>query len=398
MNKRVCVIGAGISGLSCINQLEAHNIDYICYEKRKQLGGLWNYSDNETSVYKNCKQNHPRKYMHINETHIENTTNDYLTHEEYLDYLKQFDSTKIEYNSTVSNAYFDKDESVWKITVNDKVVSFSDLIICTGHYTKPNIPKEYQCFSGELLHSIHYKIPEKFKNKKVLIIGGGSSAIQIASDLVSFAKEISLSIRSMPYILERYINKQTLFDFYQASQNLSESEIIGLLFKYEAHQTLFNIPAPEQNLLNSSTVPICDEIFSYANENKIKFLGKVLDINGNNVQFDNYESTFDVMILATGYNLDFDFFDFKVGYADNLYHIANKNNPSLYFIGMLQPVGPVPRLLDIQSKVVCKLINEEIDLNQAKNKNIQLNKRVNLREYVTSLIPLLETHYEKKIV
>jgi dimethylaniline monooxygenase (N-oxide forming) len=390
MTKKICVIGAGISGLSCMHQLDTHNIDYVCYEKRAQLGGLWNYSENEISVYKNCKQNHPREYMHINDKHIDHITDDYLTHEEYLEYLKQFNSDKIKYNSTVSNAYYDKSEFLWKITVNNKIESFSDLVICTGHYTKPNIPLDYQSFTGKLTHSINYKTPKEFKNQNVLIIGGGSSAVQIASDLVESAKKVVLSIRSMPYILPRYINNQTLFDFYQFCQFLSESEIVDLLYKYKAHQTLFNIPAPNQKILNSTTIPICDDIFSHSEKNQINFSGKVIEINGDIVKFDNYESRFDTIILATGYNLDFDFFDFKIEYSNNLYHVVNKDNPSLYFIGMLQPVGPVPRLLDIQSKLVSKLINGDIILNHNDEKNNQINKRVNLDEYIKLLMPLFK--------
>ena len=385
MIKKVCVIGAGISGLSSMHQLDTHNIDYVCYEKRAQLGGLWNYSENEISVYKNCKQNHPRKYMYINDKYIGNITYDYLTHEEYLDYLKQFNSDKIKYNSTVSNAYYDKSEFLWKIKVNNKIESFSDLVICTGHYTKPNIPEYYQNFTGRLYHSINYKTPEEFKNENVLIIGGGSSAIQIASDLMGSAKRVALSIRSMPYILPRYINNQTLFDFYRSHQHLSESEIVALLYKHKIHQTLFNIPKPNQKILKGKTIPICDDIFSHSKSNKINYLGKVKEIIGDVVQFDNHESKFDTIILATGYILDFDFFDFNIDYSDNLYHVVNKKYPSLYFIGMVQPVGPVPRLLGVQSKLVSKLINGEVILNHDDKKNNHINKRVNLDEYIKNI-------------
>ena len=48
---RVCVIGAGPSGLSTLHQIQllknegkGKDIEVVCYEKQKQIGGLWNYN------------------------------------------------------------------------------------------------------------------------------------------------------------------------------------------------------------------------------------------------------------------------------------------------------------------------------------------------------------------
>lgn len=387
--KKVCVIGAGISGLSVIHELEKLNIDYICYEKRDELGGLWNYSETQTSVYKSCLQNHPRQYMYINDCHIENSSSDYVTHQEYLDYLKQFDFYHIKYNSSVTGVRYNTKTSLWEVTVNQDVVLFSDVVVCSGHYTSPNIPKEYELFSGELLHSIEYKRANRFKDKKVLIVGAGSSAIQIASDLVETAKDIVISTRSVPYILRRYIDNQTLFDFYKSFQGELDTEIDGILHKHNEHQTSYNIPAPSQSVSRCTTLPISDSIFIHAKENKVKFKGKINDIKGKQVCFEHEDETYDVLILATGYNLEFSFLDFDVDYKDNFNYIIHKKQPSLYFMGMLQPVGPVPRLLSVQSKVIAQVIDGSLLISRDTINNSNINKRVNLEEYIKTLTALL---------
>jgi len=382
---KVCVIGAGISGLSCINELASKGIEFDCFEKRDSLGGLWNYSDIDSSIYKNCKQNHPRPNMQINNTPIINSTADYLSHSEYLAYLQQFDSPDIHYGKTVENAEYDQDLQCWKVTVNDNVTMYSHLIVCSGHYTVPKIPSLYNKFRGELMHSKDYKTPEAFSGKRVLVVGGGSSGIQIGSDLVGIASEVTLSVRTMPFILPRYIDNQVLLEFYQSIRDLPEEEIIKVLQQRGVDQTLFNIPKPEQGLLTGSTIPICDDIFKYAKSNKIRFVKSADEINDTKIIFDNSELPFDAVILATGYQLSFPFFDFTVDYSDNKDFLINESHPNLYFIGMLQPVGPVPPLLNIQSKLVAKLINNSGKTESSSQYWKDKSHRILLADYINHL-------------
>lgn len=41
--KRICIIGAGLSGLCSIKNCLEANLDVVCYERSNDIGGLWNY-------------------------------------------------------------------------------------------------------------------------------------------------------------------------------------------------------------------------------------------------------------------------------------------------------------------------------------------------------------------
>lgn len=387
---KVCVIGAGISGLSCIHELASKGIEFDCFEKRDSLGGLWNYSNLDNSVYKNCKQNHPRPSMQINNTPIENSSDDYLSHSEYLSYLQQFNSSDIHYGKTVKHAQYNECKQYWEVTTDGDTFHYSHLIICSGHYSVPKIPSLYRGFTGTLLHSKDYKTPEKFTDQRVLVVGGGSSGVQIASDLAGIANDVTLSVRTMPFILPRYIDNQVLLEFYRSVRHLPEEGIINLLKKNGINQTSFNIPAPEQGLLSGSTIPICDDIFTYAKSKQIRFTKSAHAVNGNNVTFEDTVMSFDSVILATGYDLAFPFFDFSVAYNDNKDFLINQNHPNLFFIGMLQPVGPVPPLLHIQSKLVAKLIHKTVNIDTTFNYWQGKSHRILLADYIAHL----EKEYE----
>ena len=382
---KVCVIGAGISGLSCIHELMKKGIEFNCFEQRDSLGGLWNYSDVENSVYNNCVQNHPRPNMHINQKPIDDSSADYLTHSEYLKYLQQFNSPNIHYGQAVERAHYDVDKQCWQVNVNGVLTAYSHLIVCSGHYSAPEIPALYQAFTGTLIHSKDYKVPEDFANQRVLVVGGGSSGVQIASDLAGIASNVSLSVRTMPFILPRYINNQVLLEFYQTVRDLPEADIIELLKQKGIDQTLFNIPKPEQGLLTGSTIPICDDIFTYAQANKVRFVKSAHDICKNEIHFDDATLSFDAVILATGYQLNFSFFDFPVSYGDNQDFLINKKYPGLYFVGMLQPVGPVPPLLQVQAKVVAKLIDKAEKNTSSSDFSENKSHRILLADYLNHL-------------
>ena len=43
-NLKVCVIGAGPSGLAMVYHLRKNNLDFECFEKQDVWGGQWNYT------------------------------------------------------------------------------------------------------------------------------------------------------------------------------------------------------------------------------------------------------------------------------------------------------------------------------------------------------------------
>ena len=44
VRRRVAIIGAGCSGLASIKCCLDEGLEPVCFEKREELGGLWNFS------------------------------------------------------------------------------------------------------------------------------------------------------------------------------------------------------------------------------------------------------------------------------------------------------------------------------------------------------------------
>ena len=65
---------------------------------------------------------------------------------------------------------------------------FDALLVASGHHWDPRLPSYPGTFGGELLHSHAYKRAEPFAGKRVLVIGGGNSACDIAVESARTAR------------------------------------------------------------------------------------------------------------------------------------------------------------------------------------------------------------------
>jgi len=72
--------------------------------------------------------------------------------------------------------------------------------ICTGYHRTPVVPKFYEQhkFSGEILHSYHYRNGKRFAGKKILLIGNGNSAFEISLDLVDHGASLVRMLSNTP--------------------------------------------------------------------------------------------------------------------------------------------------------------------------------------------------------
>lgn len=106
----------------------------------------------------------------------------------------------VSYNTTVERA--EKIGSEWKVTLRKEgkqsdywwVEWFDSIVVASGHYWVPYIPKieGLEQFEksrpGSVLHSKHFRGRDLFKKKKVVVVGASVSAADIAVDLISTAE------------------------------------------------------------------------------------------------------------------------------------------------------------------------------------------------------------------
>src|SRR3954454_7979504 len=89
---RVCIIGAGSSGITAAQVLQARGVDFDCFELGSGVGGNWRYgNDNEmSSAYESLHINTSRHMMEYAAYPMPESLPDYPSHRQIAEYFDAF--------------------------------------------------------------------------------------------------------------------------------------------------------------------------------------------------------------------------------------------------------------------------------------------------------------------
>jgi putative flavoprotein involved in K+ transport len=203
----VIIIGAGQAGLSTAYFLKRKNIPFIILDDQPQPGGAWQHAWESLRLFS------PNSWSSLSGWMMPVTEQTYPTRNEVIDYLTAYEQRyhfpvvrpvhvdHVENKGTSLEVY--AGEQSWKAKA---------VVSATGTWSQPFIP-EYagrEHFQGIQLHSADYKNAELFKNKKVMIVGGGNSGAQILAE-VSQVTETLWITQTPPQFLADDVDGRVLF-------------------------------------------------------------------------------------------------------------------------------------------------------------------------------------------
>lgn len=188
--REVIVIGAGWSGLVACKCMLEEGLTVVALEKRSDVGGLWNYSDDPSviTVMKNTRTTSSSSVTEMSDFPMPEEIGQFPKHEDVLGYLKSYcDAFELWSHIRLEHCVEEitKEGNLWRVRCkNGQQFESNFLIVCTGSVQKPNRELEHSVlrdFVGEVRHSSELKsFVSEHANKRVLLIGGGETA----SDLV----------------------------------------------------------------------------------------------------------------------------------------------------------------------------------------------------------------------
>jgi trimethylamine monooxygenase len=342
LTKKVCIIGAGPSGLAQLRSFQqaeekgASIPEIICYEKQENWGGLWNYNWRtgvdeagnpcHGSMYRYLWSNGPKEGLEFADysfkEHFGKDIPSYPPREVLCDYIQgRLAGTnfrdKIFFNTIVRDVCFQTSESKFSVTTRDatsdteRTEKFDNVIVATGHFSTPNVPyyEGFDEFNGRILHAHDFRDAREFKEKNILILGTSYSAEDIGSQCWKYGcKSITVAYRTAPMG----------FDW---PENWKE------------------VPALEK-------------------------------VNGSTAFFKNGTSkTVDVIILCTGYKHHFPFLpdnlrlktENRLAASDLYKGVVWNKNPQMFYLGM-QDQWYTFNMFDAQAWYVRDLIMDRIEL------------------------------------
>ncbi len=367
---RICVIGAGPCGLTTIKNLLAAGLDnVICYDDGEAIGGNWVFTDdpNRMSVYEltHLISSLPRSLFEDFPAQPGLPT--FPSHREMRAYFESYAAhfklaPYIRLRSRVEHATL-RDDGRWSIRLSGMVGEelFEHLIVCSGHHRVPHMPVYPGRFTGESLHSCDYKRAERFRGKRVLVVGGGNSGCDIVVDVARVARRACLSMRRAGYIVPKVILGRPVDAQYQRAQavpRVFRQRVLRALLRVAiGPPERYGLPAPSCGPLEMHPT-LNSEILPTLTDGTVLPRVGIQYLDGNNVHFrDGKVEAFDSIIWATGFEtslpfLDASVVDWDVSQPPPLYlKMMHPRIPSIYFIGLFQPIGCIWRLADHQARI-----------------------------------------------
>ena len=407
---RVCVIGAGCSGLTALkNCLQAGIKEVVCFEQGSDVGGNWRYSADEShsSV---CETTHiisSKKLSEYLDFPMPKEYPDYPSHQQVLAYFEsyahQFELYPyIQFNTKVESI-FPGSNGGWVVQTTKGKETFDKVMIANGHHSVPRHPELPGEFSGSYLHSHSFKNNRSFTGNKVLVRGGGNSACDCAVEGSRVAEKVGISMRRPHYIIPKFFlgkptdtfNKNMLFLpkwIANKMRKLALKVQVGDYRNYNLENPEFEI-TKDHPTLNS-------ELLYMIRHGKVLPRKGIEKVEGKNIRFENgKEEEYDVIIAATGYKIATPFIDQKLlDYSEadriELYlRMFHPTLPGLIFIGLVQPQGAVWPLSDLQSKLAANQIAGRYSLPANLEKMAKKEADDIEREFIKRKRHSIEVHY-----
>ncbi len=397
--KQVCIIGAGSSGITAAKTLKEQGISFDCFEKGSNIGGVWRFNnDNGTSsAYRSLHINTNRKVMAYSDFPMPDHYPMFPHHSHVIDYFDQYVDhfdirNDITFNTSVVKVSLTENDTYVVTLNNQDSYEYQHLIVANGHHWNPRYPQPPfpGQFTGEVLHSHHYKESDQVKNKDVLVVGIGNSAVDIACETARLhTGKVVISTRSGAHIAPNWIWS---IPFDNLANSLTSRFPLWLqrfllkitLWLAHGNQEDYSIPKPKRPLLKEHPT-LSQDLLLLAGRGAVKFKPNIQSFKGRTVTFeDGSQQDFDTIIYATGYKVTFPFLkhipDFDVEENNNisLYKkVIHPDYKNLYFLALIQPLGAVMPLAEIQSKWIAKIINRNCVLPNKKKmiQSIQKEKQ-----------------------
>ncbi|MBO9626896.1 MAG: NAD(P)/FAD-dependent oxidoreductase [Microbacterium sp.] len=312
------VIGAGPSGLAAARALSRRGIPVDGYEASHGVGGLWDITNPRSTMYESAHLISSRTTTEFAEFPMRSEV-DYPGHrvlrEYFREYADAFGLTELFRFGTTVTRLEPRDDG-WDLTSEGPEGTetrwYRGVVLANGTLAEPNVPVFPGRFSGEIMHTSAYSSASQLAGRRVLLIGAGNSGCDIAVDAVHHAESVDMSVRRGYYFVPRYLfgkPSDTLNQGRPLPARLKQAVDSRVLKAFTGDPVRFGFPKPDYRIYESHPI-VNTLILNHLGQGDLRIRADVERFDGSTVHFrDGSADDYDLVLLATGYVLDYPFVD-----------------------------------------------------------------------------------------
>ncbi|KAH8661976.1 dimethylaniline monooxygenase 1, partial [Xylariales sp. PMI_506] len=386
--------GEGIAGLAALKECLAADLETEVFESRDEIGGQWAYQatpdengEVQSSMYAGMVMNSCRDTTGFSDFPIDPARYGvYFTHREMhryiLEYADHFSLKKHIRLRTKVLSCAQREDGKWVLKLQagkhqpeEKV--YDAVISASGQNTAPIIPdfKGKDSFKGEFVHSHFYRTPGPYEGKRVVLIGSGSAAIDIASELAPACKEVHLVTRRGTWVLPRFVLGKPVEAWDSRSAQtwlparLSEWVQLQLLnFVQGEHPPELR---PDHRLMQQNPTIRTEFIERVRNGTIIVHRAEVAELTEDGITLSTGEHVeADAILCCTGYKRAPSYLPADVlrdaetpEFTLDLWKlIVPARHSNLYITGLIEGTGPSPPAMEAQARFVSAVLAGRVAL------------------------------------
>lgn len=232
----VLIVGAGQAGLPIAARLRLLGVDALTIDRNARVGDSWRQRYHSLALHNQAKLNEmpylswPPQWPH------------YLPKDMIANWIETY-AWAMECNvwtdSELVGARFDEEADCWEAEVRQKggktrLLHPRHLVMANGVAGKPLRPKVpgLDMFCGSVLHTHDYSSGAEWSGKRVIVLGAGTSAHDVAQDLYSHGAKVTMIQRSPVTIASIKAASLVHSVYYDEGLKLEDCDLISQASSY----------------------------------------------------------------------------------------------------------------------------------------------------------------------
>ncbi|HVW45174.1 MAG TPA: NAD(P)/FAD-dependent oxidoreductase [Amycolatopsis sp.] len=203
----VLIAGGGQHGVMVAAQLDRLGVDALIVDKQERVGDAWR------TRYASLVLHQPYGMLHFAHMPFPASFPEYIPKDKVASWFETY-VANFDLNFWTSTEFlggdYDSDKGRWNARIRQadgtvRTMHPKHVVLATGGNEIPNHPDlpGLDDFGGEIIHSTKFRSGAKFAGKKAVIVGAGTSAHDIAEDLVRHGAQVTMTQRNPIIVVDQ---------------------------------------------------------------------------------------------------------------------------------------------------------------------------------------------------
>jgi hypothetical protein len=363
--RRHCIIGAGYAGNGVAKAFADAGIPYDQLERNDHIGGNW-----ADGVYDSTHIISSRDSTQYADFPMPRDYPDFPSREQVLAYLNAYVDRfglreRIEFGAEVARCepLDSRGISGWRVELaSGEVRHYAGVVVANGHHWDKRFPSYPGEFAGKEIHSKDYKRPADFEGERILVVGGGNSACDVAVEAAAVLGRAEISVRRGYWFLPKSFLGIPLAEWdrpwipVSVQRRLAKLAARATFGSYER----YGLPEPDHRPFDRH--PTVNSQLLYAlRHGRVRPRPDIERLDGRTVHFvDGSSADYNTIVWATGFNVSFPFldrglFEWENGIPKRVAGLLAPGIANLYVFGVLQPRGGAGPLITRGAELLAEM-------------------------------------------